>query len=217
MAVLYMFIDEAGDYDFRPGRSKYLIWGSVTIANGPFSLYTPLSQLKHKLNTDGTDIDRFHASEDRQRVRNEVFGILNNPKVSFENDFVVVEKCKVNPSIRDPLLLYPKMASYLLRYIFKRHNTLDKIIIFTDTLPVKKKRQAVEKSLKKNIRRLLNDKEFHIYHHSSRSNFGLQAIDYCAWAVYRKWEIDDLRSYKLIQAKIKSEFDIFRSGERIYY
>ena len=215
----YMFIDEAGDYDFRPGggRSKYLIWGSVIITGDPYILYTPFSKLKHRLNSTGVDLDRFHASEDRQWVRDKVFEILSDKNIPFKNDFVVVKKCKANSTIRDPVVLYPKMAYYLLRYIFNRHHEIEKIVIFTDTLPVRKKRRAIEKSLKGNIKKLLPNKEFHIYHHSSRSNFGLQAIDYCAWAVYRKWESDDLRSYKLIQAKIKSEFDIFRSGEKRYY
>ena len=79
---------------------------------------------------------RFHASEDRQWVRDKVFDILNNPAIPFENDFVIVKKGKAHPSIRDPLVLYPKMAHYLLRYIFGRYGTADKIIIFTDTPPL---------------------------------------------------------------------------------
>lgn len=217
MNVLYIFVDESGDYDFRPGRSEYLIWGATTIIDNPYILYTPFSQLKHELNTNGIDTERFHASEESQCIRDKVFNILSNPKILFENDFVVVEKRKTNLSIRDPRILYPKMANHLLQYIFNRYNTIDKIIIFTDTLPIKKKREAIEKALKGSIRRLLGKKEFHIYHHSSQSNFGLQAIDYCVWAVFKKWERNDLRSYRRVQRKIKSEFNIFQSGTTVYY
>lgn len=140
MNVLYVFLDEAGDSDFRLGATRYLIWGATTIIDNPYVLYTPLSQLKHELNTNGTDIDGFHASEDRQWVRDKVFNILSDPQILFENDFAVVEKRKVNPSIRDLRILYPKMGSYLLRYIFNRYSTIDKMIIFTDILPIGKKR-----------------------------------------------------------------------------
>lgn len=216
MGILYIFVDDAGDYDFKPQKTKYLIWGATTMVDNPHALYTPLSQLKDELNTNGVDIDRFHASEDGQWIRDKVFKILTKPEIVFENDFVITEKRKANPSIRDVRILYPKMASYLLRYISNRYRAVDKIIIFTDTLP-RKKREAIEKALKANIRRFLHNKEFHIYHHSSRSNFGIQAIDYCAWAVFRKWERNDLRSYHLIQTKNMSEFDIFQSGTTVYY
>lgn len=217
MNVLYIFIDESGDYDFKPGRSKYLIWGATTIIDNPYLLYTPLSQLKHGLNTNGINTERFHASEENQCIRDKVFNVLSDPKIQFENDFVIVEKRKTNPSIRDPKILYPKMADYLLEYIFNRNASVDKIIIFTDTLPIRKKREAIEKALKRNIKRFVGNKEFHIYHHSSQSNFGLQAIDYCVWALFRKWERNDLRSYIRIQTKVKNEFDIFRWGTTVYY
>lgn len=217
MNVLYMFIDEAGDFNFSREGTEYLIWGATTIINNPHVLYTPLSQLKHELNTSGINIESFHASEQTQWIRNKVFNVLGNSKVLFENDFVIVEKRKTNPSIRKPRILYPKMASCLLRYIFNRHNAVGKIVIFTDTLPIREKRQATEKALKQNIRKLLGKTKFYIYHHSSKSNCGLQAIDYCAWAIFRKWERNDLRSYKRIKMKVESEFDIFWDGTTTYY
>ena len=131
MSVLHMFIDVAGDYKFKRTASTYLIWGATTIIDNPYILYSPLSQLKHELNVNGTNIDGFHASPDRQWVRNKVFDILSDPKILFENDFVIAEKRKVNPSIRDLRLLYPKMAFYLLRYIFNRYSSVDKTIIYT--------------------------------------------------------------------------------------
>jgi len=45
----------------------------------------------------------------------------------------------------------------------------------------------------------------------------LQIADYCCWAIQRKWELADLRSYVLIQGKIKSEFNLFATGATNYY
>lgn len=217
MSVLYIFIDETGDIDFRPSTSKYLIWGALTIIDNPHPLYTPLSQLKHKLNTDGEDLDRFHAAEEKQWIRNEVYDILSNPKILFENDFVIVEKRKVHPSIRDLRKLYPKMASYLLRSISNRHTIKDKMVIFIDLFPKGKQREAVKKTIKEDIPRLFKGKELHIYHHSSRSNFGLQGVDYCAWAIQRKWNRKDLRSYIHVERRTKNEFPIFQAVSTVYY
>ena len=58
---------------------------------------------------------------------------------------------------------------------------------------------------------------YSLLHHASKSCVGLQVTDYCNWAVFRKWERGDSRSYDLVKGAIQSEFDIFRSGTRYYY
>jgi hypothetical protein len=58
---------------------------------------------------------------------------------------------------------------------------------------------------------------YSVLHHDSKSNFGLQIADYLTWAVYRKWDRNDSRSYDLIRKFVQSEFDIFRTGTTYYY
>jgi hypothetical protein len=45
----------------------------------------------------------------------------------------------------------------------------------------------------------------------------LQVADYCTWAIQRKWEREDLRSYALIASKIRSEYDVWQRGQVRYY
>ncbi len=45
----------------------------------------------------------------------------------------------------------------------------------------------------------------------------LQVADYCCWAIQRKWESGDLRSYNLIANKVRSEFNLFAYGSTLYY
>lgn len=45
----------------------------------------------------------------------------------------------------------------------------------------------------------------------------LQVADYCTWALQRKWERGDERSYELIRAKIRSEYDVWKTGTTYYY
>lgn len=40
----------------------------------------------------------------------------------------------------------------------------------------------------------------------------LQVTDYCTWAIQRKWERGDGRSYDLIKDKIASEYELWRIG-----
>jgi hypothetical protein len=45
----------------------------------------------------------------------------------------------------------------------------------------------------------------------------LQVADYCTWAVQRKYEIEDTRSYDLISNNIRTEFRPFDMGTKTYY
>jgi hypothetical protein len=45
----------------------------------------------------------------------------------------------------------------------------------------------------------------------------LWAADYCAWAIQRKWELNDDRSHRLIANKIATEFDLWATGQIRYY
>lgn len=45
----------------------------------------------------------------------------------------------------------------------------------------------------------------------------LQIADYCTWAVQRRYEQGDDRSYNLIDHLIESEFEPFELGDQLYY
>jgi hypothetical protein len=52
---------------------------------------------------------------------------------------------------------------------------------------------------------------------SSASDPCLQVADYCTWAIQRKWERDDERSYELIKDRISYEYDLWSHGTKHYY
>jgi len=49
------------------------------------------------------------------------------------------------------------------------------------------------------------------------TDLNLQIVDYLTWAIYRKWERADSRSYNLMKMCLRSEFEVFRSGTKTYY
>ncbi len=94
----------------------------------------------------------------------------------------------------------------------------ERVILFTDVMPVAKKKKAMEKGVKSVLKALLNEGiTYRIYHHQSKSNLNLQVVDYCNWAIYRKWSRGDVRSYDIISASIDAEWDVFRSGKTEFY
>lgn len=217
--ILYIFLDEGGNLDFSETGTKYFTLTSLS-KERPFEEYKSICELKYDLIESGLEIEYFRASEDKQAVRNCVFNIINDHLDQTRIDSLIVEKKKTAPGLRREERFYPEMLGYLLFYIVNGYNLnlFHKIIVFTDNLPIQRKRKAVEKAIKKVLaHKLPANVTYHIFHHASKSNCDLQIVDYCNWAIYRKWEKQDLRSYEIIKRSIQSEFDIFRPGRRYYY
>lgn len=217
--VLYIFLDEGGNLDFSPSGTKYFTLTSLS-KERPFVAFHPLNELKYDLIELDTEIEYFHASEDRQAVRNRVFEIIDTHLDQTRLDSLIVEKRKVGPALRSEEHFYPKMLGYLLKYVMNGYDLtrFEKVIVFTDSLPIQRKRRAVEKAVKTFLANILpQGVEYRIFHHASKSNYDLQIVDYCNWAVFRKWEKGDPRSYNILRRVIRSEFDIFQSGTRFYY
>ena len=79
-------------------------------------------------------------------------------------------------------------------------------------------REAVEKAVKVTLAEALPaGTRFRVYHHDSKSNLDLQIADYCNWAIYRKWNSGDDRSYNVIGPVVRSEFEIFKTDSQFYY
>lgn len=216
---LYIFIDEAGNFDFSNNGTSFFMLGCIT-KERPFYAGHQLNELKYDLVEKGIDIEYFHAAEDQQTTRNEVFKIICNNLTGVRFDSVIIEKRKTGPTLQAPEKFYPRMLGYLLLFVLSQHQLADykEIIVFTDRIPVEKKRKAIEKVIKETLAKMLpSTARYRIYHHDSKSNFDLQIADYFNWAVYRKWDRNDLRSYDLVKSVIKSEFDIFRTGITYYY
>jgi hypothetical protein len=214
-----VFLDEGGNLDFSPSGTRYFTVSSVAGVR-PFAWHSRLAELKYELVEGGMDIERFHASEDKQVVRDRVFAIISDELRSFRVDSLVVEKRKTGPALQPVERFYPRMLGYLLRYVINgvRAGAYSEVIVVTDALPLERKRNAVEKAVKETLAEMLPAAmRYRVFHHASKSSFELQVADYCNWAVYRKWEKNDLRSYDIVKPAIQSEFELFKTGERLYY
>ena len=83
----------------------------------------------------------------------------------------------------------------------------DEIIVITDTIPVNRRRRAVEKIVQTTLGRVLpRQTRYRVLHHQSRSHYGLQVADYCCWAFFRRWEMGDSTWLDRIGSVLRSEF-----------
>jgi hypothetical protein len=219
--AIYLFLDEGGDLNFAPNGTRFFTMTCLS-SYRPFVLDNDLVELRYNFIEESLDLEYFHASEDRQPTRDKVFATICSHISSFRVDSIIAEKRKTAPSLRTEIRFYPRILGWLIAYVIqgvtKKNPPISDFIIITDQLPIKRKREAVEKAIKN----ILADKlpigiHYKLLHHDSKSCCGLQIADYINWAIFRKWERKDSRSYKLIKAAIKSEFDLFRRGVKYWY
>jgi hypothetical protein len=224
---LFVYIDESGDFNFSPKGSNFYTLTAV-FTHHPEECANEIITLRHQilageilshLNDEYLEsklCHHFHASEDRQQVRDRFFDIIQNMKC-FKVHSIVVRKNRTNPSLREPTRFYPKMMGYLLHYILKSYS-YSMLCVFVDGIPTNKTQKSFIRAVKKEIKSKNPNKPYKIYHPDSASNNFLQISDYVNWAIHRKWERGDLRSYNLINKFIgRPELDIFRYGDVDYY
>ncbi len=226
---LFLYIDEGGNFDFSPTGTRYYTLTGVVTHNSSILC----SELNDKRNSilAGQELvglgniyleeslsRKFHASEDKQVVRDEVFKIIQTcDKKYFRAQAVVIQKNKTNPTIHDNVSFYGKMVIPLLKFTLKGYQ-FSKLIIFLDNSPVNSRRSALVKNIKKTLAAEFPSKAYSLYCVPSESNYLLQVADYINWAIFKKWEGGDRRSYDLIKDYLeKDELDMFSKGSTIYY
>lgn len=227
VAPLYVFIDEGGDFNFTPSGSRVYTISAVITLN-PWELLDEISALRHRIlsgelhsHLGQTYLERclchrFHASEDQQVVRDDFFEVIAKMKY-IKAHSVVIRKNLANPSFREPSKLYSRVTASLLDYIFKRY-PYSKLCIFVDNMPVSKQKEVFLKAIKTEIKAKQPNKEFAIFFPPSASNPFLQVSDYINWAIFRKWEKADTRSYVIIEKHLGAkELDMFSKGDGYEY
>lgn len=185
---IYIFLDEGGNFDFSQKGTPYFSITSLVVKR-PFVAHQKLDEFKHDCIEYGLNTESFHCCEDNSHVRKKVFNIISDYTSYYNIDSLIVEKRKTNLALRDPKNFYPKMIGHLLKYVLRRENgdNADEVIVITDALPLQKKRKVFEKTIKQTLSEMLPDKcKFRVFHHSSKSHFGLQIADYCNWAILRR-------------------------------
>lgn len=226
MKSLFIFIDESGNFDFSPKGTKYFLLSSVSTLN-PLGK-EKLEKIKYDLMKNGKDREYFHAAEDKQFVRDQIYSFIENLE-DIEIDSVIVQKNKTNPSLYISEKkksekgggLYTIALQTLLQYIFCRYSNsakVDQVIIVLSSIFDANKRELIKKTIKIYLKQKFI-KPFYLYFHECRSDKNTQIADYCCWAIYRKWTDGEMRPYNAVKKgnKIKSEFDIFQTGTIIYY
>jgi len=216
MARVYLFADEAGNFDFSPSGSRYFLLTTVVMPD--CMIGDALSALRRDLAWRGVSVPNgFHATEDRQAVRDEVFAVIND--FDFRIDATIIEKAKSREHLRrDDETFYRYAWFFHMKHVAPLiANPDDEMLVIGASLGTKKKQDTMTKAISHVVGQTAKSPYVTVDAWSAASDPCVQVADYCCWAIQRKWEKQDTRSYALIEDKIQSEFDLFRWGAKRYF
>ncbi len=218
----YLFSDESGDLQFRrsPNVSKYFAVGTLVIEEDALGvLRRKMARLRDELAWRRHGLDSaFHATTDTYDVRRNVFGLLE--QLDFRFDITLFEKSKAVPRVRpDGPTAFRYAWYYHLRYVApKVFAPGDEVLVVAASLGTKRERKEFRGAIEEVLTQCVNYRvKRTLAFWRDESDFALQAVDYCTWAVMRKYERGDDQYYQQIKKKIVTEFDLFTPGTRHWY
>ena len=121
----YIYADESGNFDFsrQRGASRYFILATVVLEDQ--SPVNRLYDLRRELAWQGFEItEGFHATDDRQLVRDAVFEIIRTSDLRI--DATVLYKPKADPKFwRDELAFYELAWFYHMKHVVPQVTAID--------------------------------------------------------------------------------------------
>lgn len=218
----YIFADESGNFDFtkKPDATRYFAVGTVTVDGDQRreDLNQELSAVKYQLANAGQDVlGHFHATVDRQVVRDAVYKVLISNDVRL--DVTVLDKRKAQPHIRSTDARFYQHAWW---FHFNRIawglSNVSELVVVASSLGTRKKsntfRDTIEDVMQQKCPSTLKRR---LLWWRDESDHCLQAADYMLWAVTRDMERNDPRSRALISNQIDSCFEPFANGTTLHY
>ena len=178
-----------------------------------------LMALRNRLVREGK-IDRpyFHACEDSTEVQKQVFDVLIRHDMRV--DATIYEKRKAHPKTRPDYLTFFQFAwhYHLQGMITAMAADADEVFLVAASLENNQKQQArIKTAVRQVCEARLEDIPLTACCWQSSNCLGLQIADYCSWALQRQWEGGKDWPLTLIADKVKSQFDLFRTGTRSFY
>jgi Protein of unknown function (DUF3800) len=215
---LHVYADESGNFDFsrHPKATKYYILTTVSLRD--HTVGNDLLSLRRSLAWKGSDLPReFHATNDPQSVRDQVFGAI--AAHDFRVDATIVNKPKTQLQVRpDNLRFYKTAWYYHMKYVAPRISQQgDELLVVAASITTRDKRRAFILAIQDVMQQVSPTRKFKTAFWPAATDPCLQVADYCCWAIQRKWEGGDDRSYQIIKSKIRSEFDLWKYGNTEYY
>ena len=219
MSRLFIFADEAGCFNFSRGHgaSRYYIVCTISCSDCA-QLGTDLLNLRRQLVWEKAPVgEYFHASEDKQVIRDRVFAVLQ--KHDFFIQATIMEKSKAFPRIRPTNhRFYQYGWFHHFKYAApKIVSGVTEMQIITASVGTHKGQAHFTAAVNDVVQQIIRNRKWTTNFCRSIADPCLQAADYCTWAIQKKWESNNVLSYDLIKNKIIHEVDMWAHGNVHHY
>jgi Protein of unknown function (DUF3800) len=218
--IQYLFVDEAGCFTFerKPNVSRYFILCTVTMTD--LSVSDSLRELRHDLVWEkNSDLgDYFHACTDTQEIRDKVFSTILPHE--FHIQATIVEKSKAQPQTRaNKARFYKYPWFYHFKHGISPHVKVKTPLLVTAASIGNRKEKTTFLGAITNVlsQTVSGSSSAGVDFRPCVADPCLQVADYCAWAIQRKYERNDERSYIGIKDRITYEYDLWSKGSKHYY
>lgn len=184
-----MFSDESGDFTFRtvPGASRYFLIATVTMSD--CGIGDELQALQRELAWQGIVIESFHASQDKNAVRDRVYDLIAQSNIRI--DATALDKRKTEPGIASNPAYFYKLANFLhFKYVVPQvTNRTDELMVVASSLQMKKKKKsALHEAVRDVVHQVSPTHRFVTAFLSNATDPCLQLADYAAWAYEGSWK-----------------------------
>lgn len=150
-------------------------------------------------------------------MRDRVFALLMEHKFRFQ--YTSCEKSKAQPQVRSSRSRFFKYPWF---YHFKHGiaphlKDADKLIVTAASLGNKKEKATYVGALRDVTAQSAPKVQCVIDFRQNMADEMLQVADYCAWAVQRKIERGDSKSFDIIKERLSYSYDLWGHGTKHYY
>ena len=199
--ALYVFIDESGNFDFASSGTRHFVMAAVITAS-PLASAAVLHSLRYKLLAEGRDVSSFHATEDRQDIRDQVFRSLRNIDEVTTHVFYC-DKRIAHRTVQSGAELHSVFGRKIIEFVIGQFSTgnHDSIVIVFDNALTRKTQDNFLKVLYPTLK--LTVKPFHVFFQRMLTDMNGQIADYLAWSKFVQLERGEERPWKSLGLTLK--------------
>lgn len=205
---LFIFIDESGNFDFTERGTRYFVMAGVATLT-PLRSALAMHELRYKLLSDGVDVRGFHASEDKQTVRNTVLAALAGLS-NVRGHVIYGDKRQAPRALHSDSALHTLFGRSLITHFLHAFDDTDyeKVVVIFDQALTRKKQGDFHGILKPELKSIR--KRFHLYFHPMVADMNGQIADYMAWSKFVSLEREEMRPWTSLASTIApSDDDVF--------
>lgn len=209
MQTQFLFADEAGCFTFERsvGASRYFILCTILVEASDLGIH--LMELRRRLYYEGRPFRTFKCSPADQEIRDEVFAVLQ--KDPFSVHATIMDKSKAPPNLRASKAdFYLHGWSSHLRRSSSQYLRPDSNLVTGNTISIEQMRNVFDDAFRDICRQVIPAEQYNTTIHPCDTHPYMQAADYCTWAIQRKWEDGDERSYAYIADQISYENQLWQ-------